>query len=79
MTFVFAGILRLIAAPFYLFGKHIHFRYLWLLLQGAVARAARRYLRAASAEPRNSGSPIVVAFCSAYRSLRRPPASFAPR
>lgn len=35
-AFVFAGVLRLIAAPFYLFGKNIHARYLWLLLQGAV-------------------------------------------
>jgi uncharacterized protein len=35
-AFLFAGVLRLIAAPFYLFGKHIHSRYLFLLLQGAV-------------------------------------------
>jgi uncharacterized membrane protein YfcA len=35
-AFVFAGILRLIAAPFYLAGKHIHGRYLWLLVLGAV-------------------------------------------
>jgi uncharacterized protein len=35
-AFLFAGVLRLIAAPFYLAGKHIHLRYLWLLLQGAV-------------------------------------------
>ena len=35
-AFLFAGALRLIAAPFYLLGKHIHVRYLWLLLQGAV-------------------------------------------
>ncbi|MGB7285174.1 MAG: sulfite exporter TauE/SafE family protein [Candidatus Acidiferrum sp.] len=35
-AFLFAGVLRLIAAPFYLFGKQIHARYLWLLLQGAV-------------------------------------------
>jgi uncharacterized membrane protein YfcA len=35
-AFLFAGVLRLIAAPFYLIGKHIHARYLWLLLQGAV-------------------------------------------
>src|SRR5258707_11250729 len=35
-AFLFAGVLRLIAAPFYLLGKHIHSRYLWLLLQGAV-------------------------------------------
>ena len=35
-AFVFAGVLRLIAAPFYLFGRHLHSRYLWLLLLGAV-------------------------------------------
>jgi uncharacterized protein len=35
-AFLFAGVLRLIAAPFYLFGKQIHSRYLWLLLLGAI-------------------------------------------
>lgn len=35
-AFVFAGVLRLVAAPFYLLGKNIHARYLWLLLLGAV-------------------------------------------
>src|SRR5580698_3593812 len=35
-AFVFAGVLRLIATPFYLAGKNVHWRYLWLLLQGAV-------------------------------------------
>jgi uncharacterized membrane protein YfcA len=35
-AFVYAGVLRLIAAPFYLLGKHVHGRYLWLLVQGAV-------------------------------------------
>ena len=35
-AFLFAGVLRLIAAPFFLFGKQIHSRYLWLLLRGAV-------------------------------------------
>jgi uncharacterized membrane protein YfcA len=35
-AFLFAGVLRLIAAPFYLLGKQVHARYLWLLLQGAV-------------------------------------------
>jgi uncharacterized membrane protein YfcA len=35
-AFVFAGVLRLIAAPFYLFGKNFHARYLWLLLLGAI-------------------------------------------
>ncbi len=35
-AFVFAGVLRLIAAPFYLLGKRFHGRYLWLLLLGAI-------------------------------------------
>jgi uncharacterized protein len=35
-AFVYAGVMRLIAAPFYLAGKHVHVRYLWLLLQGAI-------------------------------------------
>jgi uncharacterized protein len=35
-TFVFAGVLRLVAAPFYLAAQHVHPRYVRLLLQGAV-------------------------------------------
>src|SRR6267378_6310944 len=35
-AFVFAGVLRLIAAPFYLLRKNFHARYLWLLLLGAI-------------------------------------------
>lgn len=35
-AFVFAGVLRLIAAPFYVLGKQFHGRYLWLLLLGAI-------------------------------------------
>jgi len=35
-AFIFAGVLRLIAAPFYLLGRNFHARYLWLLLLGAV-------------------------------------------
>ena len=35
-AFVYAGVIRLVAAPFYLLGKHVHGRYLWLLLQGAI-------------------------------------------
>src|SRR5580692_12105349 len=58
-AFVFAGVLRLIAAPFYLFGKHIHFRYLWLLLQGAVPGllVGTFVLHLLS---HDSGSPVVV-------------------
>jgi len=58
-AFLFAGALRLIAAPFYLFKKQIHARYLWLLLQGAVPGLlvgtwALRLLN------RNAGSPVVI-------------------
>jgi uncharacterized membrane protein YfcA len=35
-AFVFAGVLRLIAAPFYLYGRQVHGRYLWVLLKGAI-------------------------------------------
>jgi uncharacterized membrane protein YfcA len=58
-AFVFAGVIRLIAAPFYLLGKHFHARYLWLLLQGAVpglviGTFALRLLGSAA------GNPVVV-------------------
>src|SRR5260370_18795714 len=58
-AFVFAGVLGLVAAPFYLLGKHFHSRYLWLLLQGAVpgllvGMFALRFLG------REAGNPIVV-------------------
>src|SRR5580704_11754405 len=35
-AFVFAGVLRLVAAPFYLIRRYVHSRYFRLLLQGAV-------------------------------------------
>jgi uncharacterized protein len=58
-AFLFAGVLRLIAAPFYLLGKQIHSRYLWLLLLGAVPGLlvgtwALRLLN------RDAGSPYVL-------------------
>src|SRR5258706_10883624 len=58
-AFLFAGVLRLIAAPFYLAGKQIHSRYLWLLLQGAVPGLlvgiwGLRLLN------RDAGSPLVI-------------------
>jgi uncharacterized membrane protein YfcA len=58
-AFVFAGVLRLIAAPFYMAGRHIHWRYLWLLLQGAVPGLliGTWLLRILST---HAGSPVVV-------------------
>ena len=35
-AFIFTGVLRLIATPFYMAGKYYHARYLWLLLLGAL-------------------------------------------
>ena len=35
-AFIFAGVVRLLAAPFYLFSRQIHLRYFWLLLRGAI-------------------------------------------
>jgi uncharacterized membrane protein YfcA len=35
-TFVFAGVLRLVAAPFYLAARQVHSRYFRLLLMGAI-------------------------------------------
>jgi uncharacterized protein len=58
-AFLFAGILRLIAAPFYLAGKQIHLKYLWLLLKGAVPGLLIGIviLRLMN---RNAGSPLVI-------------------
>src|SRR5882672_5550790 len=58
-AFLFAGVLSLIAAPFYLAGKQIHSKYLWLLLKGAVPGLliGLVILRLMN---RNAGSPVVV-------------------
>jgi uncharacterized membrane protein YfcA len=58
-AFLFAAVLRLIAAPFYLAGKQVHSKYLWLLLQGAVPGLliGIGILRLLN---RNAGSPLVI-------------------
>jgi hypothetical protein len=58
-AFLFAGVLRLIAVPFYLLGKQIHSRYLWLLLLGAVPGllVGTWVLRVLN---RDAGSPVVI-------------------
>ena len=58
-AFLFAGVLRLIAVPFYLLGKQINSRFLWLLLLGAVPGLllgtwALRILN------RDAGNPFVI-------------------
>src|ERR1700686_609955 len=58
-AFVFAGVLRLIAAPFYMSGKHFHGRYLWLMVQGAVPGLliGTYFLRLLSS---HAGTPVIV-------------------
>ncbi len=58
-AFLFAGVLRLIAAPFYLVKKQIHSRYLWLLLKGAVPGLllGTWVLRTLN---RDAGNPVVI-------------------
>src|ERR1700730_6428963 len=58
-AFVFAGVIRLIAAPFYLLGQHFNARYLWLLLGGAIPGLliGTFVLRLAG---REAGNPVVI-------------------
>jgi uncharacterized protein len=58
-AFVFAGVLRLIAAPFYMAGRYVNARYLWLLVLGAVPGLliGTYFLRLLSSA---AGSPVVV-------------------
>ena len=62
-AFLFAGVLRLIAAPFYLLGKQIHARYLWLLLKGAIPGlvAGTWVLHLLNKE---AGNPVVIGSAS---------------
>ncbi|MFZ0410853.1 MAG: sulfite exporter TauE/SafE family protein [Candidatus Acidiferrales bacterium] len=76
-AFVFAGVLRLIAAPFYLFGRHVHGRYLWLMLQGAVPGLliGTIFLRWMNADGKNPLIVILLGLILAASST----ISFAPR
>src|SRR6266567_5079365 len=76
-AFVFAGVVRLIAAPFYLFNRQIHSRYFWLLLRGAIPGllAGTLVLRSMTAR---GGNPTVVIILGAVLALSSA-LSFAPR
>src|SRR5579872_3108155 len=76
-AFVFAGVLRLIAAPFYMAGRHIHGRYLWLLLQGAIPGLliGTYLLRLLSTR---AGSPVVVILLGVLLTASSS-VTFAPR
>ena len=76
-AFVFAGVLRLVAAPFYLFSRQIHSRYFWLLLRGAVPGllAGTLVLRFIT---ERGGNPSVVIILGAVLALSSA-LTFAPR
>jgi uncharacterized protein len=76
-AFVYAGVVRLIAAPFYLVGKHFHLRYLWLLLRGAIPGLllGTLLLRLLSGEAKNPVVVIVLGLLLAGSSS----ISFAPK
>jgi uncharacterized membrane protein YfcA len=68
-AFVFAGVVRLVAAPFYLFRREIHSRYFWLLLRGAIpgllaGTLVLRYMTSA-----RSGNSTVVIVLGAVLAL----------
>ncbi len=77
-AFVFAGVVRLIAAPFYVFRRQIHSRYFWLLLRGAIpgllaGTLVLRYMTSA-----RGGNSTVVIILGAVLALSSA-LSFAPR
>jgi uncharacterized protein len=76
-TFVFAGVLRLIAAPFYLAKRQVHARYFWLLVQGAVPGLVLGMLalRALSHADHNAVIVIIVGLLLTFSSS----ISFLPR
>ena len=59
-TFVFAGILRLVAAPFYLASRQVHSRYFKLLLLGAVPGLAIGMLVLGKLAKENDNALIVL-------------------
>jgi uncharacterized membrane protein YfcA len=76
-AFVFAGVLRLIAAPFYLFGKNIHARYLLLLLLGAVPGLLLGML-VLQLLGNQAGSPVVIILLGILLALTSS-VTFVPR
>ena len=76
-AFVFAGVVRLVAAPFYLFSRQIHSRYFWLLLRGAVPGllAGTLVLRFVT---ERGGNPLVIIILGVVLALSSA-LTFAPR
>jgi uncharacterized membrane protein YfcA len=76
-TFVFAGILRLVAAPFYLASHQVHSRYFRLLLLGAVPGLAIGML-ALDKLTRENGNALIVLVVGILLTISST-VSFVPR
>src|SRR5215831_13772877 len=76
-TFVFAGVLRLIAAPFYLASRQVHSRYFRLLVQGAVPGLVLGMLalRVLASQEANQAIVIIIGLLLTLSSS----VSFVPR
>jgi uncharacterized membrane protein YfcA len=76
-AFVFAGVLRLVAAPFYLASRHVHSRYFRLLVIGAVPGLALGIfvLRVFAKPASNSVVVIILGLLLAFSSS----ITFVPR
>jgi uncharacterized membrane protein YfcA len=60
-AFVFAGVLRLVAAPFYLASRHVHSRYFRLLVIGAVPGLALGiFALRVLAKPANNSVVVII-------------------
>ncbi|HKW34354.1 MAG TPA: sulfite exporter TauE/SafE family protein [Candidatus Acidoferrum sp.] len=77
-AFVFAGIVRLVAAPFYLFHRQIHSRYFWLLLRGAVPGLLAGTLVLRQMTSAHNGNSTVVIILGAVLALSSA-MTFVPR
>ncbi|HEX8764644.1 MAG TPA: sulfite exporter TauE/SafE family protein, partial [Candidatus Acidoferrum sp.] len=77
-AFVFAGIVRLVAAPFYLFHRQIHSRYFWLLLRGAIPGLLAGTLVLRYMTSGRGGNSTVVIVLGAVLALSSA-ITFAPR
>src|SRR5262249_56803539 len=66
---VFSTIVRLTAAPFYIAGKHVHVRYLTLMLLGAVPGLLGGTYLLASFSSRRWDSLVLIFFWGRFFSL----------
>jgi uncharacterized protein len=77
-TFVFAGVLRLVAAPFYLATRQVHGRYFRLLLLGAVPGLALGMFALRSLAKQGENNALIILIVGVLLTLSSA-VSFIPR